>query len=125
MSDDKTEMVTIEVSVADCEWIESRMVSTPALPSDRIRRQCRKALDARKSKYERWQEALNETQTMVPVYQDSLKGRLWAAAPQMLDLIKNIYQGFTLDPAAVRECGDVIRAALPKDVADEILGDSK
>jgi hypothetical protein len=95
---------------------------------------CKKALDARQTLYEKWQESrrLPWRQSLTTVYDDSsikmpddqIDAMLVAAAPQMLDALlesKKYFDGHRHD-YPWKDVTEAIRAALPDDVADEVLG---
>lgn len=130
---EETEMVTIEVPL---EWAEERASRGK---DDGIYAQvddtCRKALAARKTKYERWKEDLSTVNNPVWARQllekrgwSNTTAKLMAAAPQLLEALIALHalakRRGAYDPLDHDvDCKAVvaIAAALPKDVADEVL----
>lgn len=140
----KEETVTIEWPVSLLDACEHGRVSNNITEIQDILRAARLA---RKSKYERWREAFH---TVPAFWEDDLDGetrrssgfvrkpqlyysrneaKLMAAAPQLLEaLIGELRvhraQGeYGAWPDYLRRTKDAIRAALPKDVAHEVLDD--
>lgn len=129
MSDDKQEMVTIsyEVTVEKAK----AMVSRGSCWNTNAQAAARKALDARKSKYERWRERMADMWDRKPQYnsmEDFLRdnqshgwendiAQLMAAAPELLEALIEEMCGRGIDTETMA----AIRKALPEDVADEVL----
>ena len=129
MSDDKTEMVTIEVPVELADWYSNRPNMPQAKASEMITI-CRKALAARKSLYERWREGipvrtqrgkeLRTSNTTVTCQYES-EAKLLAAAPQLLKALIVAHKMLKgLGVIDGNQC-EAICEALPEPVADEVL----
>ncbi len=126
----KDETITIEVPV---EWVEFKgNNSNGQIPKHKEMVQiCREALDARKSKYDSWLEGVlkgweNIAGNLTRDNYMSVDVKLMAAAPEMLDALVEIYRqgvsnGITKD-IMFDSLIEAIRAALPEDIADEVLG---
>ena len=132
MSKDEGEMVTIELPADIAERYRDAWLGKGL--NEALAEACHKALEARKSKYERWREMIDNAYNRPPIsnapklvadyYRGSHPGKLLMAAPQLLDALieaRRVYK---------REAGwgdsshdNAIRAALPEDVADEVLND--
>ncbi len=134
MSDDEPEMMTIsyEVTVEDAENLRQRIYNTRAIKAHQLALD--KALDARKSRYERWRDrvgtdmssgeilALYEHLTQRCGYQYT-SAALMAAAPQLLErVIAKAKENIAAERPVLMGDEEAIRAAVPNDVADEVLG---
>jgi hypothetical protein len=137
---DKQEMVTIEVPL---EWAKLR-ASKPITPHQgvdpsHVDAACRAALEARKTKLERWREAMGfpwelNIYSLILLRADSARdvlgdcttdeARLMAAAPQLLEaLIAEYLDPGNCEQQRVSLVEGALKAALPEDVADEVLGE--
>ena len=126
MSDDKPEMVTLsyEVTVDRLKAMATRdggyYLEQQAA--------ARKALGARKSKYERWHDAWTDQRSLYIKLRETTNwdegcSKTFSAAPQVMHALvamcsAELEAGHDLEPQEI----DAIRAGLPGDVADEILG---
>lgn len=123
-SNKKEEMVTIEVPLEHVKH-----VAKYGDPGSQDRNEvwiaaCKAALDARKSKYERWREELD---TDGKFWDEHLlrerfvvgpkTARLMAAAPQLLEALINISRSGRWTLSA----NEAIKVALPDDVAEEVI----
>lgn len=136
MSDEK---ITIEISVEDAvEFAKYTSLNPNADSYVRFCEQCKAGVDARKSKYEKWQgfrrlpwrqgeqseclKVFDNTFLKMPSNGDDAK--LVAAAPQMLDACIKVFRfikGVKGNSVSYDTLVNIIRAALPDDVADEVL----
>jgi hypothetical protein len=129
--DDSEEMVTISVPLRTAQALLKSSPCSYDWPMVAAQEAARAALDARKSKYERWKESL------CPGKADA---NLMAAAPQLLDALIEVRAKLGGDGAInlrpgvyaydiFRETNEhaeaAIRAAVPEDVADELLGEER
>ncbi len=135
MSDEK---ITIEISVEDAvEFAKYTSLNPNADSYARFCEQCKAALDARKSLYEKWQGDMKSPWIQVGIEGyvrdrngEALPGneessKLVAAAPQMLDACIKVFRfvkGVKGNSVSYDTLVNTIRAALPDDVADEVLG---
>lgn len=138
MTDDKQEMVTIEVPVTWAENVRSKGADAYCMNDKAIvEANVSKALDARKSKYERWRDSrelpwtcaspgvLNDSTGSRIATGDASDAKLLAAAPELLEALIPLtvrHLCFVDYQKAARIAAKAIRAALPEDVADEVLG---
>lgn len=135
---DESEMVTIELPVSAATAYAESDAIYGSQHQKAVMAACKAALEARKSKYEKWREQL-EVPWELGVHgevRDALssvinnmdndsctldQARLMAAAPQLLEALIH-FIGMPLKGSALdRQVIDAIRAALPEDVASEVL----
>lgn len=119
------EMLTIELTAEDAEFYSSGRQT--ALSSA-----CRKALDARKGEYERWRENIqsygedwHRRGRIRRAIDKHTSRKLISAAPALLDALITLCQdpdGCAIGQGKWDLADNAIRAALPKEVADEVLG---
>lgn len=127
MSEKNTEMVMIEVPARWAEW-RIKTSDSPANIKDTVAvtRSCEAALAARKTKLERWREevpgGISQHSNCHPTPNQA---RLMAAAPQLLDAALWTLSGSEQEILALpmHTIKKAIRAALPPEVAAEVLGD--
>lgn len=137
MSDEK---ITIEISLEDAkEFALYESLNPDADSYARFCSQCKAGIDARQTKYEEWLEfrglpwGPSESGAIVidsagsSVFNNTEDMTLVAAAPQMLDALLNAFMVVRNAPNVATAYKDTIReairAALPDDVADEVLGE--
>lgn len=141
MSKDKQETVTIEVPVEFARCYARDPWKTTMGANCPVTKACRAALEARKTKLERWRDDIglpwtnsrDERWTVTGDGRDLIgddanidHARLMAAAPQLLEALIQCaidYEDGNYFPDD--QFNDAIRAALPEDVAAEVLGDEE
>ena len=118
-------MVTIEVPVA---WAENAAGSYAGETNHPVASSCREALAARKTKYERWRERIKPYGEEFQVgwltrHSNREQATLMSAAPRLLEALVDEWKLAIRDKRLnVYESEVAIMAALPKDVANEVLG---
>jgi hypothetical protein len=131
----EAELVTIQVPTA---WarahaeIDSRRPAIYVYSTQdaaRVKDACQAALDARKSKLERWRETISIPREMLhcKTSWSANNAKLMAAAPLLLEALITVMRDTSgeIDPEGWESCAyEAIRAAVPEEVAAEILGES-
>jgi hypothetical protein len=134
MSDEEEEMVTIDVPVRIAK-IYADLWDGQLGHRTGVAAACREALAARKTKLEKWREEMCLPWRHVGLWGIDVKGgrmeitgcvahqtHLMAAAPQLLEALILEASAWRRDCTRGIAITKAIRAALPLDVANEVLG---